>query len=130
MDYRIHRGSNNQRFRQKFSLEAHGSLSEKDYTDFVKNYADFLASRFDNLIITPDNGVYTDIANEFANIKGKKPIAYYPKKETYYKIEHIKANFPDYEFRPIEGDWYKLNADLTKQSKIVISIGFSPGVLI
>jgi len=54
----------------------------------------------------------------------------YPDKDIYYGIEHIRQNFPKYELRPIDGDWYKLNADLTKQALAVICIGFSPGVLI
>jgi len=89
-----------------------------------------LASLFGNVIVAPDDGVYTDIALEFGKLKGKKPIAYYPDKDTYYGIEHIRHNFPKYELRPINGDWYKLNADLTKQALTVICLGFSPGVLI
>ena len=80
--------------------------------------------------ITPDDGVYTDIALEFGRLKNKKPIAYYPDKDEYYGITHIKENFPNYDIRPINGDWYKLNADLTKQALITICLGFSPGVLI
>ena len=112
------------------SLWRHGKLNEKDYKKFVKDYASFLSKHFENLIVTPDDGVYTDIALEFGRIKNKKPIAYYPDKDSYYGIEHIKKNFEKYELKPIDGDWYKLNADLTKQSLIVISVGFSPGVLI
>lgn len=112
------------------SIWRHGKLNEKDYEKFVKDYASFFSKHFENLIVTPDDGVYTDIALEFGKIKNKKPIAYYPNKDNYYGIEHIKKNFEKYELKPIDGNWYKLNADLTKQSLIVISIGFSPGVLI
>ena len=112
------------------SLWRHGKLSQENYENFVQEYANFLSKKFDNLIVTPDDGVYKDIALEFGKIMGKKPIAYYPDKDTFYGIEHIKENFPNYELRPINGDWYKLNADLTKQSLVVISLGFSPGVLI
>lgn len=110
------------------SLWRHGKV--KDYERFVQDYAQFLSKRFDNLIVTPDDGVYTDIALEFGKIKGKKPIGYYPDKDTFYGIDHIKKNFPNYELRPIDGDWYKLNADLTKQSHIVICLGFTPGAMI
>ncbi|HII16177.1 MAG TPA: hypothetical protein HA362_07770 [Nanoarchaeota archaeon] len=112
------------------SLWRHGKIKERAYPKLVSSYAKLLASFFDNVIVTPDDGVYTDIALEFGKLKGKKPIAYYPDKDIYYGIEHIRQNFPKYELRPIDGDWYKLNADLTKQALAVICIGFSPGVLI
>jgi hypothetical protein len=107
-----------------------GKLKETAYSKFVADYAKFLADNFDNVIVTPDDGVYTDIALEFGKIKGKKAIAYYPDKDTYYGIKHIEPNFHKYNLRPIDGDWYKLNADLTKQALVIISLGFSPGVLI
>jgi hypothetical protein len=112
------------------SLWRHGKVSQEQYMSFVRAYAAFLSGRFDNLIVTPDDGVYTDVALEFGRIKGKKPIAYYPDKDASYGIAHIKKNFPKYELRPIDGDWYKLDAELTKQSLVVICLGFSPGVLI
>ena len=111
-------------------LWRHGKIKENAYPNLVSSYAKLLASLLDNVIVTPDDGVYTDIALEFGKMKGKKPIAYYPDKDTFYGIEHIKQNFPKYELRAIDGDWYKLNADLTKQALTVICIGFSPGVLI
>lgn len=111
-------------------LWRHGKIKQKDYGQFVKEYAVFLAKRFDNVIVTPDDGIYTDIALEFGKVKKKKPIAYYPDKDIFYGIKHIEKNFPNYELRPINGDWYKLNADLTKQSLVIICLGFSPGVLI
>lgn len=107
-----------------------GKIKEESYQNFVNDYALFLSERFDNLIVTPDDGVYTDIALKFGEIKGKKPIAYYPDQDKFYGIEHIKQNFSKYELRKIDGDWYKLNAELTKQADIVICLGFSPGVLI
>ena len=107
-----------------------GAVKEIDYPKLISDYAKFLSSHFDNVIITPDEGVYSDIALAFGKLKGKKPIAYYPDKDTFYGISHIEKNFPNYDLRPIGGDWYKLNADLTKQALVVISLGFSPGVLI
>lgn len=112
------------------SLWRHGKIKKEDYESFVRDYAHFLAKRFTNVIVTPDDGIYTDIALQFGKIKRKKPIAYYPDKDRYYGISHIKDNFPHYQVRPIGGDWYKLNAELTKQSLVVICLGFSPGVLI
>ncbi len=111
-------------------LWRHGKVKKNEYETLVHDYARFLAKRFDNVIVTPDDGVYTDIALEFGRLKKKKPLAYYPDKDTYYGIAHIKDNFPLYDVRPIGGDWYKLNADLSKQAKAVICLGFSPGVLI
>jgi len=43
--------------------------------------------------VTPDDGVYTDIAIEFGKIKNKKPIAFYPNKDIFYGYEHLKPNF-------------------------------------
>lgn len=111
-------------------LWRHGKIKQKNYEQFVKEYAVFLAKRFSNVIVTPDDGIYTDIALEFGKVKKKKPIAYYPDKDVFYGIKHIEKNFPNYELKPINGDWYKLNADLTKQSLVIICLGFSPGVLI
>lgn len=111
-------------------LWRHGQLNSNQYDQFVEEYAAFLARYFDNVIVTPDDGVYTDIAQKFAQMKGVKPIAYYPDQDTYYGFEHLKPNFEKYELRPIQGDWYKLDAELTKQSLTVIMIGLSPGALI
>ncbi|MBN1275056.1 hypothetical protein JXA12_02090 [Candidatus Woesearchaeota archaeon] len=110
------------------SLWRHGSLQEKDYPSFVQAYARLLAKHFDNVIVTPDDGVYTDIADAYGKIKHKKPIAYYPDKDTTYGYGHL--HLLKYDARPIRGDWYTLNADLTKQAPIVICLGFSPGTLI
>lgn len=107
-----------------------GKIKESKYLQFVEKYAKFLKKHFDNVIVTPDDGVYTDIALKFGELKGKKAIAYYPDKDNYYGIEHIKQNFEKYDLRPIDGDWYKLNAELTKQALCIICLGFSPGVLI
>jgi hypothetical protein len=107
-----------------------GKIKEDKYQKFVEKYSKFLKKNFDNVIVTPDDGVYTDIALRFGELKKKKPIAYYPDKDDYYGIEHIKDNFDKYELKQIDGDWYKLNADLTKQALCIISLGFSPGVLI
>ncbi len=107
-----------------------GKLKEKDYESFVEEYARYLAKNFENVIVTPDDGVYTDIAVRFGELKGRKAIAYYPDQDKFYGYEHLKPNFPKFDVRPIGGDWYKLNAELTKQANAVISIGFSPGVLI
>ncbi|MBD3319396.1 hypothetical protein GF342_05825 [Candidatus Woesearchaeota archaeon] len=79
------------------ALWRHGNIPETAYTSFVKQYATFLAEKFDNIIVTPDDGVYTDIAEAFGQIKGTKPIAYYPDKDTYYGIDHIKGNFDKYD---------------------------------
>jgi hypothetical protein len=111
-------------------LWRHGKIKEEEYDKFVKETAEFLAQHFDNVIITPDDGVYTDIALEFGKIKGKKPIAFYPDKDTFYGIEHIKPNFPKYDLKPIEGDWYKLDAEISKLAMHVFCFGFSPGSLI
>lgn len=107
-----------------------GKIKEENYEKFVLKYAKFLKKHFENVIVTPDDGVYTDIALKFGELKKKKAIAYYPDKDTFYGIEHIKNNFEKYQIKPIDGDWYKLNADLTKQSLCVVCLGFSPGVLI
>ncbi len=107
-----------------------GQIKEIDYKKFVNDYAKFFAENFENVIVTPDDGVYTDIAIEFGKLKGKKPIAYYPDKDTYYGTSHIEKNYPNYDLRKIDGDWYKLNADLTKQALCVVCLGISPGVLI
>ena len=96
----------------------------------MADYATLLRDHFDNVIVSPDDGVYTDIALEFGRVTNKRPIAFYPDKDTYYGIDHIKHNFPKYDLRPIDGDWYKLNADLTKQAPLTICVGVSPGVLI
>jgi len=112
------------------SLWRHGKIKEEKYNDFVLKYAKFLKKYFENVIVTPDDGVYTDVALKFGEIKKKKPIAYYPDKDTYYGIEHIKDNFEKYDLKEIDGDWYKLNADLTKKALCVICLGFTPGVLI
>jgi len=53
--------------------------------------------------VTPDDGVYTDIAIEFGKIKNKKPIAFYPNKDIFYGYEHLKPNFKNYEIKPIDG---------------------------
>lgn len=111
-------------------LQRDGKIKEDEYEKFVNNYAEFLSKKFNNVIVTPDDGVYTDIAKAFGKIKGKKPIAYYPDKDEYYGYKHLEKNFQDYEIKPIEGDWYKLNADLTKQAQVIICLGFSPGSLI
>jgi len=111
-------------------LWRYGKIKQEDYEKFIKEYAKFLAEKFDDVIITPDDGVYTDVADEFSKIKGKKNLAFYPDKDTFYGIEHIKNNFSKYNTQPINGDWYKLGAELTKQSPVVICLGFSPGVLI
>lgn len=107
-----------------------GKIKEKEYEKFVTDYAEFLSKKFDNVIVNPDDGVYTDIAKAFGKITHKKPIAYYPDKDTFYGYKHLEKNFPNYELRPIDGDWYKLNADLTKQAQTIICLGFSPGSLI
>lgn len=107
-----------------------GQIKETEYSEFVSEYAKFFAENFENVIVTPDDGVYTDIAIKFGKIKDKKPVAYYPDKDTYYGIKHIEKNFQEYNLRPIDGDWYKLNADLTKQALTVVCLGISPGVLI
>ncbi len=112
------------------ALWRHGKLKEEEYGKFIHAYARFTADHFDNIIVTPDDGVYTDIALEFGRLKNVKPIAYYPDRDAFYGIRHIEPNFPSYEIRPIGGDWYTLNADLTKQALVVICLGFSPGVLI
>jgi len=107
-----------------------GKIKEDKYTSFIEKYSKFLKANFDNIIITPDDGVYTDIALRFSELKKKKVIAYYPDKDDYYGIVHIKANFEKYEIKPINGDWYKLDADITKQALCVICLGFSVGSLI
>ncbi|MCX6804318.1 MAG: hypothetical protein NTY48_07190 [Candidatus Diapherotrites archaeon] len=112
------------------ALWCFGKIKESDYNKFVSDYAKFLSKHFDNVIVTPSDGVFTDIALEFGKLKGKKPVAYYPNKDNYYGIVHIEQNFPKYALRPINGDWYKLSADLSKQALSVICLGFSPGSLI
>lgn len=107
-----------------------GKIKEKEYLKFIKEYAESLAKHFENIIVTPDDGIYSDIALEFGKIKNKKPIAYYPDKDTFYGVKHIEQNFPKYELRKIDGDWYKLDADITKQSNVIICLGLTPGSLI
>lgn len=107
-----------------------GTVTEAAYELFVEEYATLLAKCAENVIVTPDDGVYADIALVFGQKKGKKAIAYYPDKDTYYGIDHIKGNFEKYDIRGIDGDWYTLNAELTKQAPVVICVGFSPGALI
>ena len=104
--------------------------SETKYTDLVEKYAKEIAKKYENVIITPDDGIYTDIAEKWQEITNKKATAYYPDKDTYYGIEHIKHNFSKYATKGIGGDWYKLNAELTKQAKTVLCLGITPGVLI
>lgn len=43
-------------------LWRHGKIQKDEYETLVHDYARFLAKRFDNVIVTPDDGVYTDIA--------------------------------------------------------------------
>jgi hypothetical protein len=112
------------------SLSRFGKIPPVKYSEFVSGYALFLSKRFDNVIVAPDDGVYSDVALEFGKLKGKKPIAFFPDKDSFYGVEHIKPNFPKFDLRPINGDWYSLNADLTKKSLCVLCLGFSPGVLI
>lgn len=111
-------------------LWRHGKISKAEYHSFVQEYANFIAKNFDNLIIAPDDGVYTDVALKFQEITNRKAIAYYPDKDKFYGIEHIKKNLKKFDSRPINGDWYKLNADLAKQGDVVICLGFTPGVMI
>ena len=112
------------------SLWRHGTLDEQDYDRFVSEYAHFLKDHFENVIITPDDGVYTDIADAFSDLTGRKAIAFYPDADTKYGIQHIEHNLRKYDSRPIGGDWYTLNADLTAKAPVVLVFGFTPGVLI
>ena len=112
------------------SLWRYGQIKKEEYEQFVREYAKFLSERFDNLIVTPDDGVYTDIALEYGKIMNKKPIAFYPDKDTQYGIDNLRKNFALYEVKAIDGDWYRLNAELTKQSLTVIVLGFTPSSLI
>jgi hypothetical protein len=105
-------------------------LGIKNYSKFVKDYASFLSKHFENLIITPSKGVVYDIAKKFSKIKNKKVIAYYPDKDKKYGIEHIKKYIKEFDSKPINGDWYTLDAELVSKSNIVICLGFSPGSLI
>ena len=44
------------------ALWRHGSIKEEEYNKLVGDYAEFLSKRVSNLIVAPDDGVYTDIA--------------------------------------------------------------------
>jgi len=112
------------------SLWRFGSVKKINYLKFVKEYASFLFRHFSNVIVTPDDGVCADVAQAFSNLTKKKPIAFYPDKDFFYGTQHVEKNYSKYDLKPIEGDWYKLNADLTKKSLCVICLGFSPGALI
>ena len=105
-------------------LWKYGKIKKEEYKDFVLNYAKFLAERFDNVIVVPDEGVYFDIAIEFGKIKNKKPIGLYPDKDEIYGFEHIKKNFKYFDVKGINGDWYKLNAEISKQSPLRSCFGF------
>lgn len=111
-------------------LWRHGSIPEADYDAYVQQAAQALADNFENAIVTPSDGVYTDIALAVGKIKETKPIAYYPDQDTYYGYDELKPNFDKYDLKPIGGDWYKLDADITKQARTVVCFGFSPGALI
>lgn len=107
-----------------------GQVKKSEYKDFVRSYAEFLAEHFEDVIVTPDDGVYGDIARKFGELKGKKPVAFYPDQDENFGFEHLKKNFRYYEMRPIGGDWYKLNAELVTKAPVVICLGFSPGSMI
>ena len=57
-------------------LWKYGSLKEEDYPKFLEEYAKVLAKHFDKGIVTPDDGIYTDIALALGKEKGTKPIGY------------------------------------------------------
>lgn len=112
------------------SLWRHGTLEEDGYDQFVTSYAELLSEHFDTVIGTPSDGVYTDVALAFAARTGRKTLAYYPDKDTFYGYEMLKPNFAKFDTRPIGGDWYRLDAEITKQAAVVLCLGFSPGALI
>lgn len=113
----------------KSILWRHGSLEKEQYENLVQDYAGLLSNYFDNLILTPDEGVYSDIAKAFGKIKGEKPIAFIPDKDEKFGTKHLQY-YEGFEIRGIDGDWYKLNAELVTKGNVVICIGFSPGSLI
>lgn len=114
----------------KSILWRHGKLKKEEYTQFVGNYVKILSGYVDELIITPDDGVYLDIAREFGTHQGKTVTGFIPDKDTQYGHDHLEKNSENIIIKPINGDWYTLNAELTKQANVVICLGFSPGSLI
>lgn len=109
-------------------LWRYGRLKKEEYQNFVDSYSDALSGMFDNVIVTPDDGVYTDIAKEFGRKTGKKPIAYYPDKDERFGYGHL--DLKNFEAKKINGDWYKLNAELVTKAGVVICTGISPGSMI
>ena len=117
-------------YSNKAYLEKYGKIKQEEYEEFLSEYAELLAKHFDNTIVTPNEGVYADLALKISKLKGKKPFAFYPDKDTFYGFEHLKPNFEKYDIKPINGDWYKLNAEQGKKSQIILCVGISPGSMI
>lgn len=111
-------------------LWRHGKLSGEEYEGFVNGYGRFLSQRIRNVIVTPDDGVYTDVAQSFGRLAGRRPVAFYPDDDTQYGIAHIEPNLALYEARAIGGDWYTLDAEITRKAPLVICLGFAPGSMI
>lgn len=106
------------------------ALKGEEVKELIKEYAHFLNNHNLTPIITPNDGIYTDIADEYQKISDKKAIAYFPDKDTTYGYDHLKESMKKYDSKPIHGDWYKLNAELTLQADVTLCLGFSPGTLI
>jgi hypothetical protein len=102
----------------------------KDTQSYIKEMGKLLARYIEELIITPDYGIYLEIAKAYKKAGGKKLIGMFPEDER-FGTKQLKENFKFCdETRSIKGDWYKLGAEITIQGEIVICTGYSPGVMI
>ncbi len=107
-----------------------GKIKESDYKKFVQEYAEFLSKHFTDVIITPSDGVYSDIGVEFGKISKKKPLAYYPDKDAFYGLKYFGKNLSQFDLKPIGGDVYTLDGSFITLSNCVICLGITPGVMI
>lgn len=97
---------------------------------YINEAAKFFADNFRAIIIVPDMGLPLLIAKKYKQLNQSGiVIGYTPDKTSGGKLLAGYYKYCD-KIKGINGGWYNLNTQLTRQSEHIFCLGFSAGVLI
>lgn len=107
-------------------ISRHGNIDNIE--EYIELAGRFLASIFREVIIVPDYGLTLLISQKYKEYSSEGVVVGFVPDKTNNKLS--KYNKYCDEIRGINGGWFNLNTELTRQSNLVFCFGFSAGVFI
>ncbi|MCL4380930.1 hypothetical protein M1141_01500 [Candidatus Marsarchaeota archaeon] len=104
-------------------------MNAEELSQLSNDIGKLLAKKGHELILVPDKGLHTEIAEAYKKNKGKKIYGMIPKNDTKFGIDNTKPYIRLVDEKIEYEHWFDVDGEIAASGDICLAVGLSPGIM-